>query len=223
MRTFEPGVISLLRSSPSSVDVVDDLHWSTSVPGSSSAPRPADPRVDLGHLELPEPADPVGGHVLLGDPGVDAVLGDAEVLGDRVSRHPGLGHVSRLARCSPVFAGFTGSEGAGPRRVWPSWPWPLTQTSTTTHVGPGTSTTWPGSARLEGSLMVLVGPLAACHVVWTCTHGRRRQCRVRTRGAAGGATAPPAKDLGARQQVPRRDTSYHHDWVVPGVASPAKR
>ena len=124
MRTFEPGVISLLRSSPSSVvEVVDDLHWSTSVPGVVVGTRPADPGVDLGHLELPEPADPMGGHVLLGDPGVDAVLGDAKVLGDHVSRHPRLGHVSRLARCSPVFAGFTGSEAPGVALLAGDDPW----------------------------------------------------------------------------------------------------
>lgn len=40
----------------------------------------ADPSINFTYLKLPEPADSVCGHSPLGNPGVDAVLGDPKVL-----------------------------------------------------------------------------------------------------------------------------------------------
>jgi hypothetical protein len=51
-------------------------------------PAAADPGVDLAGLELPEPADLVGRHGAFGDPGVDSLLGYADVGCDRVGRKP---------------------------------------------------------------------------------------------------------------------------------------
>ena len=51
------------------------------------------PLVDFGELELPEPADLVGGEAATLNPPVHRVLGDSEMFGDLVDRGPGLRHV----------------------------------------------------------------------------------------------------------------------------------
>ena len=60
------------------------------------------PVIDLGGLELPQAPDIVGGHVLLGDPGVDGVFGDPKMGGDAVGRKLRLGHVGPPSQ--PVWA-----------------------------------------------------------------------------------------------------------------------
>jgi hypothetical protein len=61
----------------------------------------------------------VGGHVLLSYPGVNAVLCDAEMLRNSISRHPGLGHPSN------VSATHTGLYRFDPIFVGTLTPWPL--------------------------------------------------------------------------------------------------
>src|SRR5690349_8833921 len=80
------------------------------------------PGVHVISLELPEATDPVSGHALASDPRIDAVLADAQVLGDLVDRHPPIRYVHALAICRPRFdmtpeipaSGSSGQAGFDP-------------------------------------------------------------------------------------------------------------
>jgi len=70
------------------------------------------PFVDLASLKLPETPDFVGGHGLLGDPGVDGVFGDPKVGSYVVCGQPRLSHAG-----PPSLLGQTGQQSQAYRRV----------------------------------------------------------------------------------------------------------
>lgn len=53
----------------------------------------ANPVIDLDCLKLPQAADLVGRHTLVGDPCVYSIFSDSKVKGNVVSGYPWLGHI----------------------------------------------------------------------------------------------------------------------------------
>ena len=96
IRTFEPGTISFLRSSPRrslTLSMIRTRLLGILVVRRGRSAVSAHPFVDLTGLELPEAPDLVGGHGPIGYPGVGGVFCDPEVGGDVVCGQPRLSHV----------------------------------------------------------------------------------------------------------------------------------
>src|SRR5277367_2547515 len=80
------------------IHVVDDAHGQSLAVSSAAAPPRRTPVVDLSRLELPQAPHLVRWHVLLRNPRIGGVLGDAKVGSDVVCRQPWLRH--RRPSCS---------------------------------------------------------------------------------------------------------------------------
>ena len=107
MRTFEPGLISVLRSSPRRSLTLSMMRMRLSgllVVSQGRGPSASSPFVESAGLELQKASALVSGRVLL-NPGVNAVLGelDVDVGGDEVDfEQQRLSHIGSLSTIGPV-------------------------------------------------------------------------------------------------------------------------